>query len=179
MIYLGCLLAVVVLGALLIWAYIQHKGDAVFYAEAEKEPSFEILSRDEKNVVLATTFPLKNIGKQGGTIMDCILRPLLPYEQYDCIEVRGKMEQADRPREDDYFEAVIVPRGQQIELKAVLRLTARKGLSLEKALQKMVDVPMDVIYTAVSRHPWRMVKVRLVLTAEEIARVMGTAQQAE
>ena len=70
--------------------------------------NFTLVSKDEKSMTVQTSILFKNIGKSGATIMDAICRPQLPYEQYDKIATRGRAERLGAPREDDYFEAVIV-----------------------------------------------------------------------
>ena len=37
----------------------------------------------------------------------------------------------------------------------------------------MVDLPLDIVYQHVSRHPWEISKKTIVLTAEEIADLVG------
>ena len=43
-----------------------------------------------------------------------MVRPQLPYEQYDGIEARGKAELDGAKREDDYFEAVLIQKQESI-----------------------------------------------------------------
>lgn len=118
-----------------------------------------------------------NEGKQCGTIMDAIVRSQLPYEQYDGIEVRAKAERQGYPREDDYFEAVIIQKKgiKDDRMTMVIRvtLTPRKGLSLDDALANMVDLPLDLIYQQTGRTIAHYRKLRLTITAEEIAKLAG------
>ena len=88
-----------------------------------------------------------------------LVRPQLPYEQYDGIEARGKAEREGEPREDDYFEAVLIQKlgdanhEDKLNIFAKVKLTPRKGMTLKEALSHMVDLPLDVIWmeTAVRR----------------------------
>ena len=77
------------------------------------------------------------------------------------------------PREDDYFEAVLIQKRESIFIHAKVMLTARKGMNLREALSHMVDLPVELIYMTVDRKPWRYEKVRFLLTADEIARLAG------
>ena len=101
------------------------------------------------------------------------MRPQLPFEQYDGIDARGKAEVEGKPREDDYFEATLVDSHNTLNLLIKVRLTARKGMDIKTALSRMVDLPLDFIYTELSRNPWQLKKFRVVLTAEEIASLTG------
>jgi len=129
-------------------------------------------------IVFSTKIKVTNEGKQGGLIMDAILRTLLPFEQYDGIDARGKVEVESMPREDDYFEVLTIYPGDSDVLVAKVRLKARKGLSLKDAIAGMVDLPLDLIYTEVGRYPWRMKKIQFTLTEEEIKSLAKAAMQA-
>ena len=140
---------------------------------------FKKVSQDEDSLVIAKELTFRNEGKSCGTIMDAIVRPQLPYEQYDGIEARGKAELAGAPREDDYFEAVIVEKkgystGADVQhIFAKLKFTPRGGRTLEDALAHMVDIVVDVIWQETGRVPYHYEKVQLKLSAEEIAELAG------
>ena len=52
-------------------------------------------------------------------------------------------------------------------------LMPRKGMTLDEALSHMVDLPMDFIWMETGRTPCHYRKVRLVLSAEELAALAG------
>lgn len=139
--------------------------------------AWELDSKEENKLVLKKKLVFANEGKQCATIMDAIARPQLPYEQYDGIDARGKAELEGVPREDDYFEAVLIQRKggapDKLDIWAKVALSPRKGLSLEEALARMVDIGVDFIWMETGRTPWKYKKVRLEMTAEEIARLAG------
>lgn len=134
-------------------------------------------SQDEGSIVLSKKLHFYNEGKQCATIMDAICRSQLPYEQYDGIAVQAKAEREGEVREDDYFEAVIVQKKgyvrqeDHLNVFAKVKLTPRKGMDLKTALSHMVDLPLDFIWMETGRTPWHYRKIRLVFTAEEIARL--------
>ena len=161
------LLAVLALKIFFVW------GNTNLAARVEKRTLFSVTEEAADRVTLAATFPFENSGTQCATVVDCVARPQLPYEQYDGVEVWGKMERADAPRDDDYFEAALVEDGQTVPVRIVIRLTARHGMDIKEALARMVDLPIDIIYTQLGRRPWVLRKVRTVLTAEEIAAAVG------
>ena len=139
----------------------------------EKRSPFAMESMTDTDVVLYCSVPFENLGGQYGTLVDCVVRPQLPFEQYDGIDVRGKAEVEGKPREDDYFEATLVDAYKSLSILVKVRLTARKGMDIRTALSRMVDLPIDFIYTELSRNPWQLKKFRIVLTAEEIASLTG------
>lgn len=44
------------------------------------------------------------------------VRQLLPYEQFDGVKVEAKAELKGVPREDDYFEAVLIQKKKALTL---------------------------------------------------------------
>jgi len=133
--------------------------------------------KTDKKMSFHTELLFVNEGKQCGTIMDAIVRSQLPYEQYDGIEVRAKAERQGYPREDDYFEAVIIQKkgvkDDRMTMLIKVTLTARKGLNLTEALANMVDLPLDLIYQQTGRTVVHYKKLRLTIKAEEIAKLAG------
>ena len=115
----------------------------------------------------------RNEGKQSAMIVDAICHPLLPFEQYDGIAVRGKVEREGKPREDDYFEALVLEHQESVNLVQTITLTARKGMTLEEALSHMVDFPIELVYREVGRTPMHWSIARIVLTAEELTQLTG------
>ncbi len=134
-------------------------------------------SEDENSIVLSKKLNFYNEGKQCATIMDAINHVQLPYEQYDGIAVKGIAEREGEPREDEYFEAVLIQKKgdahgeDKLNIYAKVKLTPRKGMSLKEALSHMVDLPVDFIWMETGRTPWHYRKIRLVFTAEEIAKL--------
>ena len=139
----------------------------------------ELLSKDENSLVLSKKLHFYNEGKQCATIMDAICRSQLPYEQYDGIEVRAKAEREGEVREDDYFEAVIIQKKgdkageDSLNVFAKIKLTPRKGMSLDEALSHMVDLPVDFIWQETGRAVQHYNKLRIEIPAEEIAKLAG------
>ena len=87
----------VVLAALLFCVaaaklYLVHSGTEEIVVKLTERTPFAVAARDERSVTLVTKMEFANVGKQVGTIMDAFVRPLLPYEQYDGLEVRGRAE---------------------------------------------------------------------------------------
>ena len=166
---LGIVLALVIA----VNIFLSMEGNAKVEVRAENRTPWVVEKQTDTSVTLSTKLEFANAGKQCGTIMDAMVRPQLPYEQYDGIEARGRAEMEGAPREDDYFEAVLIQKRESIFVHAKVSLTARKGMSLKEALSRMVDLPVELIYMVVDRKPWRYEKVRLLLSAEEIARLAG------
>ena len=134
---------------------------------------FVLEGMTEESAEFSARVGFENLGGQYATIVDCIVRPQLQFEQYDGVNVRGKAEVDGRPRDDDYFEAVLVDPHATLPILMKVKLTARKGMDIRTALSHMVDLPIDVIFTELGRCPWKLKKFRILLSAEEIAELSG------
>ena len=133
----------------------------------------------DKSAEFSARVGFENLGGQYATIVDCIVRPQLPFEQYDGVDVRGKAEVDGRPRDDDYFEAVLVDPHSTLPILMKVKLMARKDTNIKEALSHMVDLPLDIIFTELGRFPWKLKKFRIVLSAEEIAKLAGVKLASE
>ena len=169
---LGGLLGAIALVVLVTWLYLSGRQEKVV-PKLESRTPFKVESRDGKSITLSTTIEFRNEGTQSAMIVDAICHPLLPFEQYDGFNVRGKAEREGVPREDDYFEALVIEHQQSAKLVAKVTLTARKNLSLEEAARHMVDFPVEFLYREVGRNPMRWTIARVILTAEEFAKLVG------
>jgi len=169
-IFVGLISAILTI-ILITWLYLKGRQEKVV-PKLESRTPFKIEHRDEKSVTISTTIEFRNEGTQSAMIVDAICHPLLPFEQYDGMDVRGKAEREGVPREDDYFEALVIEHQQSAFLVAKVTLTARKNLSLEEAAAHMVDFPVEFIYREVGRNPMRWSIARVILTAEELNRLI-------
>ena len=158
---------------LVVKMYFNIKGKEKVVPKLDSRTPFKIESRDDKSMTISTTLTLANEGKQSALIVDCICKPQLPFEQYDGVSVRGKAEREGVPREDDYFEALVLEHQQTVNLVAKVTLTARKGMTINEALAHMVDFPVEMIYREVGRTPMHFSIARIMLTAEELTKLAG------
>lgn len=156
-------------------AFFAYFGTEKIVPKKEEMTPFSVVERTPERLVIGATMPVKNEGTQCGVIMDAILRVQLPYEQYDGALVRGKVELAGAPREDDYFEAMVIQKGEQINLVLKLSIEGRKGNTFEEAIAHMPDFRMDFIYQETGRIPAHYSKQILKITGAEIAALAGVA----
>ncbi|MBR2214831.1 MAG: hypothetical protein IJ849_03610 [Selenomonadaceae bacterium] len=141
----------------------------------QEESPWEKVSQDEESLILQKKLTFVNKGPQCATFMDAFVRSGLPYEQYDGIEVIAKAEREGYPREDEYFEAVLIQKaganGDKLSIYVKVCLLPRKNLTLRGALSHMVDLPIDFIWQETGRRPWHYNKIRLTATAAELAKM--------
>ena len=145
----------------------------------DSRTAFKAEEVTDNSMVLTTDIGFENQGKQCATIMDAFVRPQLPYEQYDGLETNGHAELVGVPREDDYFEAYIIQaKGykdglDKAAIRAQVRLTARKGMTLKEAVAHMPDFNFQLIWLETGRMPCHYRQVRIEVPAAEVANLLG------
>lgn len=167
------LIAIIAIVSVGLWLFVVKVGNAEFEVRTESRTPFQMEELTQDSVTFSTKVEFANTGKQCGTIMDCYVRHLLPYEQFDGVRVSSKAELEGAPREDDYFEAVLIQRQESIHVLVKVTLTARKCDEIKEALAQMVDMPIDLVYQYVARDPWKIAKKRIELTAAEAVALVG------
>ncbi len=128
---------------------------------------FTLEEADRQRLVLIGEISLYNDGKQQGTIMDCFGRAYLPAEQYPDLQMRVRLTPVDAPRQDGYWEAVLVPARTGLRTRIEITIEALRG-SLTDAIADFGKADFDVLYQVVGRSDWYYDKTRLTLTGEDI-----------
>lgn len=153
-----------------VWLYIIHQGDAAFVFLTERHTPWQVETAAEDRLVVRTVVPYINKGTQDGTLMDVFPRCQVPQEYYAAARVEASLTNEAAPRTDGYWEANIVPKGTGGAVILTVRFTPTAG-SISQALDKLVDLPIDIIYQVVARGPWYFAKTRLLVEAEQIRQV--------
>lgn len=163
---LAVLILLVGLGILGVWIYIVRQGDAEIEILTAQRTELQLVSVEDGKGVFSAQIPLFNLASQDGIILDAFPRHLLPQEQYDAARVETRLELLTAPREDGYFEAVIIEGNKGNTLVLTVALTAKNG-SLAEAVASMADMPVELYYQVVGRGECALHKERLVLPAAE------------
>lgn len=166
MIFLQGLLIFIALAAVAVSLYIKFKGDCWFEFLVDQRTPFTPVELKDNYIVFSCQVPFINKGTQDGTLIDVHLRTLLPHEYYDKVDVDGRLHNADDPRDDHYWESVIIPYGTGGAAVLNVKLTAVDG-NIRAALAEMVDLPMYIVFEVVGRRPIVVYKNYLVMTQEE------------
>lgn len=166
--------------AVAVKLYLRHLGTEIIVPQVENRSRFALDAQTEDSMSISTVIEFVNEGKQCATIMDALVRPQLPYEQYDGLETRGHAELADVPREDDYFEAYIIQKKgykgglDRASIRCRVKLTARKGMSIKEAVARMPDFNFQLIWLETGRTPCHYRQLRIEVPAAEVAALAGT-----
>ncbi len=169
---------IVCLGFIAYWMMAVIKGDAAFRMEKTKRSKLQVDSMGMKEVNLSFSVPLKNVGKQLGTIMDAFPRVYLPFEQYDEAVVSARLTDFDTPRPDDYWQAYIVEPGKAKRFLVHLTIEGKSG-NILRDMETFPELPIDIIYQIVARSDYYYAKTRIVISKEEIQNALYTYTQGE
>ena len=96
------------------------------------------------------------------------MRIYLPLEQYSDVLLRGKVNREGYLREDDYFEAMLVPAGTGEKFVLRFEAYAKNGKSLEEAMENIPDVDVALFADCRGRRELYTVKEYFTLTADEM-----------
>ena len=165
---LEILVALVVLAVIVVGVYIKAQGDAEMLVEVGKRTTAVKVAEDGERLDFEVEVPYRNAGKQEGTIIDAYMRIYLPQEQYADVLLRGKVNLKGVKREDDYFEAVLVPEGTGKTLLLRFEAYAKNGKTIAEAINGMPDVDIALYADCRGRGALFTVKEFLTLSAEEM-----------
>lgn len=162
------LIALVILGVIIVGCYIAHQGDAVMRLKKAERSAAKLDSADESRMDFSVEIPYDNIGRQEGTIIDTYVRIYLPQEQYNDVLLRGKVNLKNVLRDDDYFEALLVPAGTGNTLVLRFEAYAKNGKSIKEAMSKIPDVDVALYADCRGRRELYTIKEIFTLSAEEM-----------
>ena len=165
---LEILVALVVLAVIVVGVYIKAQGDAEMLVEVGKRTTAVKVAEDGERLDFEVEVPYRNAGKQEGTIIDAYMRIYLPQEQYADVLLRGKVNLKGVKRDDDYFEAVLVPEGTGKTLLLRFEAYAKNGKTIAEAINGMPDVDIALYADCRGRGALFTVKEFLTLNAEEM-----------
>lgn len=166
------ILAIIVLGVIVVGIYIAHQGDAVMRFKTAVRTQAAKDSADDQRLDFSVEVPYDNIGRQEGTIIDAYLRIYLPQEQYGDVLLRGKVNLKNVLREDDYFEALLVPAGTGNTLVLRFEAYARNGKSIAEAMSQIPDVDVALFADCRGRGALYTQKEIFTLTADEMRKLV-------
>ncbi len=152
---------------LIIGMFIIYQGNEKVCFLVQDRTTFKLEQLTADKAVFSCLIPFTNRTGQDGTVMDAFPRHLLPQEQFDEVEVKSTLTLADNPREDGYWEALILLGNTSSLAILTVTLTAKNG-NISTTIQRMVDMPIEIYYQVVGRTNWHINKDRIVMSYQEI-----------
>ncbi len=174
MIIVGAILAAAVLVILftlrLISAHAAADKQLVFCRE--KRTQAELVSKSDEKIEFSIDVPYANKSRNEGIFLDAFVRIYLPDEQYNGVLLRGRVNHPQAPRTDDYFEARLVPPGEEGYLTVTFEATPRNGKkTAEEAILGMPDVEVALYVERRGRMELFHNKENILLTREELQKM--------
>ena len=175
MIVLGIILVLIVLVILFTLQLISKHAASdkllVFYKD--KRTQAKLVSKTDDKIEFSIDVPYENKSGDEGIFLDAFVRIYLPDEQYNGALLRGRVNHPQAPREDDYFEARLVPPGEKDHLTVTVEVTPRNGKkTAEAALQDMPDVEFALYVERRGRMELFHNKENILLTKEELQKLL-------
>lgn len=163
----GIILLLLLVAVMVLCLFIWRQGDEQLVIQTDKRTPLVMTKNTDDVVEMTTTVRYFNFGKQDATIIDAFTRHMLPKEQFDLLRVHSRLEYGQSPRDDGYFEAMLVYKKTGGSLNVTLTFE-RKAESFEKAFAEIVDFPVEIYCHAVGRNDMYIKKVLFDLPASEI-----------
>lgn len=163
----GIIIVLIIIGALAFCAFINKQGreEVVFYVD--KRTPVKLIQATPELIKFELDIPFANVGQEEGIIMDAYVRPYVCVEQYDGALLRGKVNLKDKPREDDYFEAMLVPANTKDVLTLKFELTPLNAKDAQDATAGMPDIDVALYVEERGRTELYRDKKIITLTKEE------------
>ncbi len=165
--FVGIIVVLIIIGIIALAAFINKQGqeEMVFYVE--KRTPVKLVAATPEQIKFEVDVPFANVGREEGIIMDAYVRPYVCVEQYDGALLRGKVNLKAKPREDDYFEAMLVPPNMQDTLTLKFELTPLKAKDAQAAAAGMPDIDVALYLEERGRTELYRTKKIITLTAAE------------
>lgn len=154
--------------AAVVCVYIAAQGDEALVILVREREKLACEALAESRVVFSCKIPFANAGRQDGIVLDAFARPLLPEEQFELGFLSARLEREGARRRDGYLEAFIARAGKRGNFILTIEFAPKAGVSIKEMLGGMVDVTVDLYFTAAGRTAPKIRKTSFLLPLEEI-----------
>ena len=156
------------LGVVAVAVFIMMQPKHRFVFDVKNRTKAELTDKTDNKLCFSVDVPFTNEGGDEGLVLDAFMRIYLPQEQYDKALVRGKINLKDVPRDDDYFEAVVMPKGGNTTMTAKFELTPMHGANLKEAVNGLPDFDVAMFWECRGRENLYTVKKFITISADEV-----------
>ena len=139
-----------------------------FVFDVAKRTKAELVGKTDGKLCFNVDVPFTNEGGDEGLVLDAFMRIYLPQEQYDKARIRGKINLKDVPRDDDYFEALVMPKGEHKTMTAKFEVTPMHGATLPEAVEGLPDFDVALFWECRGRENLYTVKKFITISADEV-----------
>lgn len=156
------------LGVVAVAVFIMMQPKHRFVFDVKNRTKAELTDKTDNKLCFSIDVPFTNEGGDEGLVLDAFMRIYLPQEQYDKALVRGKINLKDVPRDDDYFEALVMPKGANKTMTAKFELTPMHSAGLKEAVNGLPDFDVAMFWECRGRENLYTVKKFITISADEV-----------
>ena len=156
------------LGVVVVAVFIMMQPKHRFVFDVKNRTKAELTDKTDNKLCFSVDVPFTNEGGDEGLVLDAFMRIYLPQEQYDKALVRGKINLKDVPRDDDYFEALVMPKGEHKTMTAKFEVTPMHGATLKEAVEGLPDFDVALFWECRGRENLYTVKKFITISADEV-----------
>lgn len=156
------------LGVVAVAVFIMMQPKHRFVFDVKNRTKAELTDKTDNKLCFSVDVPFTNEGGDEGLVLDAFMRIYLPQEQYDKALVRGKINLKDVPRDDDYFEALVMPKGGNKTMTVKFELTPMHGAGLKEAVNGLPDFDVAMFWECRGRENLYTVKKFITISADEV-----------
>ena len=158
----------ILLGVVAVAVFIAMQPKHKFVFDVANRTKAELAAKTDDKLCFNVDLPFTNEGGDEGLVLDAFIRPYLPQEQYDKALVCGKINLKDVPRDDDYFEAMVMPKGEHKTMTVKFELTPMHGATLAEAVNGLPDFDVALFWECRGRENLYTVKKFITISADEV-----------
>lgn len=167
------IIGVCILGIVVMMVFAKLRGNANVQVITKELTGLKLLSIDENKALFTMHIPIKNLGSQESAVVDAFARPFLPQEQFKDAVAYAYLENSEARRNDNYFEAVLIPAGVKKDLIITLEFVARNNKNIKEVLSDMVDMDIAIYVDGSARKGLYVHKGYITIMGEEIKLLVG------
>lgn len=156
------------LGVVAVAVFIMMQPKHRFIFDVKNRTKAELTDKTDNKLCFSVDVPFSNEGGDEGLVLDAFMRIYLPQEQYDKALIRGKINLKDVPRDDDYFEALVMPKGEHKTMTAKFEVTPMHGANLKEAVNGLPDFDVAMFWECRGRENLYTVKKFITISADEV-----------
>ena len=156
------------LGVVAVAVFIAMQPKHKFVFDVAKRTKAELAGKTDGKLCFNVDVPFTNEGGDEGLVLDAFMRIYLPQEQYGKALIRGKINLKDVPRDDDYFEALVMPKGEHKTMTAKFEVTPMHGATLAEAVEGLPDFDVALFWECRGRENLYTVKKFITISADEV-----------
>lgn len=152
-IYAVTIINVLVILYIIFAVYTRKIGDCRVELETGKigNKIYSIINDNRAKFIF--NVPLSETGKkQLAMILDCAARVQPEGSKYYGLNINAKVNNLNNPRDDGYFEAIVMKKGTSMTIQVILDIES-PGKKIQEVINRLNEIKVDFLYKYYCRNP--------------------------